>query len=170
MYRKPFQADHEYLGQTLIDFELAAGDAAHVCFQQHGLTNLSPDTWYPASTFIAAIRDMPKLDLVSVGRRQAELTDLPDYLSLLEVFDEMNQLYLRRNRGSDVGDIQCEVLGPTHIALIFRVPQPDDLWYGICCGYVRRFTARNAYCKVYYDPDLPRCDQGGDVTVIHVEW
>jgi hypothetical protein len=46
---------------------------------------------------------------------------------------------------------------------------PDDLEYGILYGFAKRFLAGTQF-TVWYDEDLPRMDQGGDQTVIHVKW
>ena len=49
---------------------------------------------------------------------------------------------------------------------------PDDMSYGLLYAYARRFLPPGTQFTVYYDPDIPARDYGGDreETIIHIEW
>ena len=176
----PFHPDHEYLGQVLIDFENAAGAGKRIqhYFQKHGLDDVSPSEWYPAQMFLDVLSDMTEhddaqmMDLVSIGLKQVETAVMPPEfarLPLLDILGSMDVAYRLNNRGTDIGEIQCEVVDDHYVKMIFRVPQPDDIWYGVTYGYMRRFAPRDTYFTVEYD-EAERRDFGSETTVIHINW
>jgi hypothetical protein len=176
---RSFSADSEILGQTMLDLASAIGSENFLpIFEKHGMGDIDPDRWYPIPELLLAIDEVSQragsmLDLVSLGMKGAEMAVVPPEfyeLSIPELFQAMNDAYRVNVRGTDPGEIKCEILSDHHIRLSVRVPFPDDEWYGVCYGYMRRFAPPETQFTVYYDDDIPRRDQGGDVTVIHVEW
>lgn len=175
-----FHPDHEYLGQVLIDFENALGsNDIHQTFEKHGLINIDPQGWYPAQKFMDVLNDMEEneiaqmWDFVSIGLKQIEHAIVPpefESLPLIQILQSLDATYHLNNRGTDIGEIKCEVVNENHVKLIFRVPQPEDAWYGVCYGYMRRFAPQDTIFRVYYDKNTPRRSEGGDKTVIHVVW
>ena len=175
-----FHPDHEYLGQVLIDFEAVVGDGyIHPIFEKHGLAKIDPEGWYPAQIFMDVLNDLenndasPMMNFVSIGMKQVEMAVMPPEfasLSLIEILSSMDAAYHLNNRGTDIGEIQCEVVEDNHVKMHFRVPQPDDVWYGVCYGYMRRLAPEGTTFSVYYDEDVPRRSDGGDFTVIHITW
>jgi len=69
----------------------------------------------------------------------------------------------------DVGYVNFEKLDDKHFALITRTPYPDDMLYGVFYGYARQLKPSGKGFKVYYDPQVPHRDEGGDQTIIHVQ-
>ncbi|MBI5958326.1 MAG: hypothetical protein HY866_06320 [Chloroflexi bacterium] len=177
---KLFHPDHEYLGQVLMDFQNAVeGESIHSIFKKHGLTNIQPQAWYPAQMFINILNDMKEsrtmqmLDFVSIGMKQVENAVMPPGLAqlpLIDILRSMDTAYQMNNRGTDIGEIRCEVIDAHHVRLIFRVPQPDDIWYGVCYGYMRRLAPEGTHFTVYYDEHQPRREDGGEITIIHISW
>lgn len=174
-----FHPDHEYLGQVLIDFENASGGVSiKPFFEKHGLVNIDPTAWYPAQKFMDVLNDIVSqpgrgmLDFISIGMKQAETAIIPpEYyeLPLIDILHGLDAAYRLNNRGTDIGEIRCEQISDKHFKMFFRVPQPDDVWYGVCYGYLRRLVPSHMNFTVYYDENVPRREQGGDVTVIHIE-
>jgi hypothetical protein len=116
---------------------------------------------------------MQMLDFVSVGLKVAENAILPPEvatMSLGEVLQTMDAAYRLNNRGTDVGEIRCEQVADKHYQLLVRVPYPDDMWYGITYGYMRRMAPNGTRFTVAYDEDAPGHHEGGEYTVIHVTW
>jgi hypothetical protein len=99
-------------------------------------------------------------------RSFSEFTELP----VPALFQTMNTAYRANARGTDPGEVKWDVINDHHVRLTVRVPFPDDEWYGVCYGYMRRFAPPGTQFTIYYDDAIPRCDLGGEVTVIHVEW
>ncbi len=176
-----FDPNTEILGQVILDFEQAVGsEHFHPIFEQHGLVNLDPDAWYPAQAWLDVLNAVSvsgsgqsMFDFVSIGIRQLELAAVPpgfEDLPLVDALCAIEDAYRLNYRGSDIGGIVAEVIAENHVRLIIRSFEPDDLWYGNIYGFMRRFAPGNVRFKVAYDPDLPRRDQGGEVTVLHVTW
>ncbi len=61
-------------------------------------------------------------------------------------------------------------MGDNQLTCRVTGPYPDDLVYGVVFGFARRLLPPDVYFTVYYDAALPRRDEGGIETVIHVEW
>lgn len=177
---KVFNPDHEVTGQVLLDFANAVGGEEIVTyFERHGLTNIDPKAWYSMQTYLDVLSDIANtrrggmFDFVSIGMKQAENVIVPpefESLPLLTILQGSNNVLKLNNRGTDFGDIKCEVVSDKHVKLILRVPQPDDLWYGIYYGYVRRFRPKGSEFTVAYDPSALRKDTGGDTTILHITW
>ena len=175
-----FHPDHECLGQILIDFENAiGGEQIYPVFQKHGLANIDPEAWYPGQAYMDVLNDLEKnssvqsTNFVSIGMKQVETAAMPpefESLPIVEILKMMNDAYRLNNRGTDIGEIRCEVVGERHVKMHIRVPQPDDIWYGICYGYMRRHIQPGMVFTVAYDADVPRREQGGDETIIHISW
>ncbi len=175
-----FHPDHEYLGQVLIDFENAVGgERIHPLLEKHGLGDIDAEVWYPAQRFMDVMNDLQDsgmadmLDFVSIGLKHVEQAIMPPEfaaLSLVEILSGMDAAYHLNNRGTDIGEIKCEIVSNRHVKMLVRVPQPDDVWYGICYGYVRRHAPEGTTFTVYYDEDAPRRHEGGDHTIIHITW
>lgn len=175
---KLFHSDHEYLGQVLLDLENAVGgDRVRKIFEKHGLTNIEAQAWYPAQKFLDSLIDMssgsvPMMDFVSIGLKQVEMAIMPPEfasLPLIQILGSMDAAYHLNNRGTDIGEIKCDVVDDKHVKMIFRVPQPDDIWYGVSYGYMRRLAGGVRF-TVTYDKETPRRDHGGEVTIIHIKW
>jgi hypothetical protein len=83
--------------------------------------------------------------------------------------ETLDDAYRMNYRGTDIGEVRAERVDDTHVRIIIRSFEPDNLWYGNMHGLMRRF-ARGSRWTVYFDPDVPRREQGGEVTIIHVRW
>jgi len=176
---KVFHPDHETLGRTLLDFENAVGgESIQPFFQKHGLVNIDPDAWYPEQKLLDVLSDISEqrnamFDLVSIGLKTIEQAVIPpeyEGLPLMTILEGANDAYQLNCRGTDIGEVRCEVVTPQHVKMICRFPDPDDYWYGIFYGYVKRFSPKGTSFTLSYDNDIPRRDKGGDVTIIHIAW
>jgi len=175
-----FSEDHEFPGQILIDLANAVGsDQIMPYFAKHGLTNIDPKAWYPQQKLLDVYNDMQAtkngtmFDFVSIGTKQAEQAIVPAQFAsmpLLDILQGVGQVFKLNNRGTDIGEMRCETMTDKHVKMILRVTTPDNLWYGIFYGFVRRFIPKDTRFTVYFDKDVPRRDNGGDVTIIHITW
>lgn len=146
--------------------------------EKHGFDQIDPDVWYPLQDVLSVIREISQhsnamMSLVSIGIAAAENSLYPpeiERLSVSEFFHVYGDYYPKRHRGGDPGWVDVEKPADDHLVISFQVPYPDDLFYGIIYGYVRRFSEPGELFSVVYDDEaLPR-DKGGDYTVVHVYW
>ncbi len=175
-----FSADHEFPGQVIIDLANAVGSEEIMpYFKKHGLTNIDPKAWYPQQKLLDIYNEMETsksgtmFDFVSIGMKEAEQAILPaqfQSLPLLSILQGVGEVFKLNNRGTDPGDLKCEVVTDKHVKMVLRATTPDNLWYGIFYGYVRRLAPKGTHFTVYFDENVPRRDNGGDVTIIHITW
>lgn len=175
---KLFHPDTEILGQAILDFErIAGGETIARVLRNHRLTNLDPRQWYPGQVWIDALNDLAEtggmFDFVSLGIRQMDLIEWPpefDEMGLYDILSRLEDVYHAYYRGTDTGNIACEEIGAQHLRMIICTFEPDDLWYGNLYQIARHFLPDGTPLTVYYDEDEPRREQGGEVTIIHIEW
>jgi hypothetical protein len=174
MRYEPFSEDSEVIGIAVLAF-IRCVNAENIkpYLEKYNLTQIDPHTWYPTKLFCAVLSDMADaggamFDFVSIGMKLAELVpDMPG-----ATFTEKILQYGiegATNRGSDTGYTKVEVVDHKHVKITQRQPSPDDLLYGVLYGYAKRYLAGKRF-TVKYDENVPRRDQGGDVTIIHVTW
>src|SRR5258708_1290449 len=175
-----FSPDHETPGQILLDVAHANGsDEIMPYFEKHGLTHIDPKAWYPQQTLLDVYNDMTDtktgtmFDFVSIGMKEAEQAIVPPSFATMPIIDILQgvgAVFKLNNRGTDTGEVRCEVVNDKHVKIILRVTTPDNIWYGIFYGFVRRFIPKGTHFTVAFAPDVVRRDQGGDVTIIHITW
>lgn len=149
---------------------------------RYNLNNIDTDAWYPLQDVLDLFNEIATTGgrsqhFVSIGLAVAEnnCATLPEQmrsLSLIEFLNAYEQIYLTRQRCCESGDkgyLRPEQVDEHHIIVRLRVPYPDDLFYGILYGLTRHFRPDGKGFTVRYDPDLPRREQGGDETVIHIQ-
>jgi|GEM_PF-816482 len=169
--------DTEMKGQMMIDFEQAAGSEEFLpILKRHNLDNLNPDEWYSAQRWLDVLQDIASagfMNLVSIGMQQVENAEWPDEfyeMSIADVLRETNGIYQGLYRGTDIGEIAVEVINDTHLKVILRIFEPDDLWYGNIYQIVKKFNSTDLAFSIAYDEDALRRDEGGEKTIIHVKF
>jgi len=178
---RTFSDDHEIPGKILFELRDAVGaDQILPFFEKHGMTNIDPNKWYPMQTMLNIYKDMSEaksgtmFDFVSIGMQEATQAIVPPEFAampLLQILQGVGEVFKLNNRGTDFGSISIETLSDTHIKVTLRAVTPDDVWYGIFYGFVRRFAPQGTSFTVRYDQTLqPRRDMGGDVTVLDISW
>ena len=147
--------------------------------EKHGLLDIAPDDWFPTRRYLDALNELAETsdllsDLVAIGIQIGMITPMPPDLenpTLEEVLMRWDDAYQYLHRDADVGGIVVEKVSDKHFKTIHTVVYPDDMSYGVLYGYGRRFLPAGTYFSVYYDPDHPPRDRGGqDKTIIHIKW
>lgn len=156
------------------------GSATRPVMEKHGVVNLEPFKWYPAQMLIDALNELSALsgslfNLTAIGMKIGEITPMPPEIepaTLEKVVMIWDRLYQDLHRNADVGGILCEKISDKHFKTIHTVIYPDDLSYGVLYGFGRRFLPQGTRFSVFYDPDHPARDYGGqeDATIIHIKW
>ena len=174
-----FSADHEIPGKILIDLKNAvASEEIGPYFKKHGMETIDPQAWYPMQKLLDIYNDMADntltmFNFVSIGMKEAEQAIVPPEFAkmpLLDLLVNVGRVFDLNNRGTNYGKCITEVVTPKHVKVTLRAATPDDIWYGIFYGYVRRFAPKGTHFTVRYDSDVPRRENGGDVTIIHIMW
>ncbi len=176
-----FSPDHEVPGRIFLELKNAVGsDEILPYFEKHGMKTIDPQAWYSEQALLDIYNDMAAtnesgtmFDFVSIGMKEAEQAIIPasySSLPLLQILQGVGDVLKLNNRGTDYGWIQAETVADHHVKMILHVPTPDDIWYGIFYGYVRRFLPKGARFTVYFDPDIPHKDTWGENTIIHITW
>ncbi|MBI1256211.1 MAG: hypothetical protein GC204_01950 [Chloroflexi bacterium] len=146
--------------------------------QKYGLTQIDPYKWYSAPVWLDALNDLQEQsnmtsNMVAIGMEIGRIVPMPPgkELSLAEVLAIWNDaLYQPLFRNGDAGFIKLQKLSDTHYVTIHENIWPDDFSYGIAYGLARRFLPRGTGFKVYYDEQIPRMDEGGKATHLHIAW
>jgi len=174
-----FDPKSEVMGQSMLGFILCIRREEIMPFlEMHGLNNIKPDGWYPLQKWLDVLSNLAEerpgqamFDFMAVGMRVSEMTpfspeiEARPFPDVLMALDEVYQAIHRGNAGGST----FERVGSKHIKVVNKVPYPDDFMYGANYGMVRRFIGGKPF-TVYYDPDIPRREQGGEQTVVHITW
>jgi hypothetical protein len=170
----------ELVGQTaLAFFQNSEVDEIEPYLEKYHLDHMEPTQWYSATNFLAMLNEMAQhtnftSSLVAVGIQVPMKMIVPPEMekaSLTDVLMGWDALYKMQHRGKgEMGYVKTEVVGPKHVKTTHHHIYPDDFTYGVAYGLAKRWSPKGVSFKVYYDPDVPRMDLGGDVTIIHVEW
>ncbi len=176
---KTFGPDAEVFGAAMMAFVKSIN---YTNFSQilahHGLETINPNSWYPQQVWLDVFSDIANrpgfsTDLVSIGMKIVETAVMPPEVQSLPFMDvalSFNQgSYLANNRGKDVGGIEAQVIDPHHVVMIDRTPYPDDFVYGAYYALARRFLPNTTF-TVKYDEQIPRREQGGTETRVHIQW
>ncbi|MEM6281293.1 MAG: hypothetical protein AAF787_03795 [Chloroflexota bacterium] len=145
--------------------------------REHGVDHLQPDAYYPVDRFIDVFADWYRtgdnlmMNLVSVGMAVIENAELPpdvedwplmQQLALPKILHEMS------HRPAQPGQIDMEIVSDAHIIFTENTVWPDDVIYGLIYGVAQHFLARGYHFYAEYDETVPRMEDGGDQTVIHL--
>lgn len=176
---EPFHPDHEFLGQVVLNLQSALGSGrVHEVFVKHGLGDVDPQAWYPVQLWFDAVNEIANdpaamMDFVGLGMKSVENAKITPEVRAMPVGEFLQgsaRTYPQFNRGTDIGEIRGELVDEQHVKMIVRAPHPDDFWYGAYYGLMRQLLPSGVLFTVYYDPDIPRRDEGGEITVIHITW
>jgi hypothetical protein len=173
-----YDPDAKVIGQNALSFiQNVNSDDILPILKKYGLSQIDPGTWYPLQQWLNVLSEISEqnnamFNMVAIGAAISETAILPpgaENLSLEQILFAINDVYQMQHQGN-VGHIATEKVSDTHIKLTVCVPYPDDLEYGTTYGFVRRFLPSSDSFNVFYDADTLRHDEGGDCTVIHVQW
>lgn len=176
-----FSDDSEVIGQNMLALiQNTRKEDIQPYLDKYGIATIDPDQWYPLQTWLNVLGDMydahpgqASSNFVSIGMEVAQTAVFPpefDELSLQDIMLGWNDAYKLNNRGSDVGEMITEIVSDHHIKMVCRIPYPDDFNYGVFYGTARRFLPPGTDFTVSYDEDEPPREQGGNVTIYHIEW
>lgn len=179
-YYQAFDPATELVGHSVLAFttNIMHEDIAEI-LEKHNLAQVDPSRWYSLQKVLDVLSDISRetnsmSNFVSIGMAAAKhgyeaMPDAAKGLPLDAFLKHYTIAYKDRLRNGDVGEVEFEKVNDKHYILRLRVPFPDDVFYGVIYGYVRLFRPQNQSFSVKYDDRIPRRDQGGDVTVLHVQ-
>lgn len=182
-----FSPNAQVLGQTVLAFVECTNKANIMPYLsrqgflgRHGFEPIRAEKWYPLQSWLYVLSDLSEesahsamFDFVSIGMKMLETSLFPaefHTLSIEEVFQQWNDFYLMNHQGDDVGEFITEVIDEKNIRITARIPYPDDLFYGLFYAITRQFLPRGTRFTLSYDEEIPRRDEGGDVTIYDIVW
>lgn len=146
--------------------------------RRHNLEEIDPQAWYPAQDLANLFEEISRAanaspTFVSLGMAAAEIgiAALPAPLKELPLdvlLSKYDDIWQSRHRNGEIGHIRFEKVNDNHMILRYNAIYPDDIFYGVFYAYVRHFRPRNMGFSVAYDDTLPRQDDGGSESVIHI--
>ncbi len=176
---KTLGPDAEVVGGVMNGFIAAINsDNIKPHLEKLGMTNLDPAAWYPKQMHIDLFNSIAEashsamFDFVSIGMTIAEFAwpselDGESFEYILSLWPDT---FNHSNRGADRGYIRPKKIADKHYAIVHHTPDPDDLNYGVVYGTGKRFLPKGTYFSVFYDKDVPRMEEGGNETIIHIQW
>jgi hypothetical protein len=174
-----FHPDHEISVHFLLNMKNAINSERYASlFEKAGLMDKQADEWIPFQTFLDILNELENqggamLDFVAIGMKAISQAVFPPEFTTLPFEAKMSNLGSQHphfNRGTNYGYIKDNLVAQGHMQYHIFTPFPDNWWYGIFYGGAKRFLPPNSRFKVYYDKDKLRREEGGDETIIHVEW
>jgi hypothetical protein len=170
----------EIIGATVLSLvqNMTAADFAPL-LSKYGFDKIDPDKWYPLQDFVDLLAELtqhPKLtlSLVAIGMSIAEVAPMPPELvnaPFSKLVEGWNEHYHASTRNGEVGDKTTIKVADRHYKIVHdQTIMPDDLEYGVLYGFAQRFLPPNTQFDVWFDEDVPRMDEGGDQTILHVSW
>jgi hypothetical protein len=176
---KAFGPDAEVLGGAIHGFIMAVNkENIWPHLEKLDMTDIDPNAWYPKQKYIdlwnsiAEDNESAMFDFVSIGMTIAQ-NAWPKEMDELEPEDVLagwGDTFDAVNRGEDRGYVRAEKVEDKHWMVRCYTPDPDDLNYGVAYGFSKRFLPQGTRFTVFYDEDVPRRDEGGEETIIHIQW
>ncbi len=168
----------QVLGAIVVGFiECSQRQEIWSILERRKLTNVDPDKWYLLQNWLDVLSEIAQdsgamFNFVSVGTHIGDTAPLlagNENISFEEMMLQFNENYQRSHRGG-VGEIFTEQIAENHVKCTYTTPYPDDLDYGVLYGLARRFLPKGTDFVVQFDDSLPRRDEGGEYSVMHVIW
>jgi hypothetical protein len=143
--------------------------------KEHGLDRIESDQWYRMQDILdvlAEIGDQTSgiMDLVSIGMAAGDGSILPVEVLALPpktFLEKYAAVFPSRHRGGDPGWIRVEHIDDATTRITSNTVYPDDLFYGLMYGLLRRVAKPNDQFVLHYGTQK---DKGAPETVIDVEW
>jgi hypothetical protein len=167
-------------GATVLSLveNMTAADFAPL-ISKYGFDAIDPDKWYPLQDYLDFVADAVEnrglaFNLVAIGMSIAEVAIMPPELanaSFPQMVMGWDDHYQANFRNGDVGRKTTIKVADQHYKIVHdQTVVPDDIEYGVLYGFAQRFLPPDTLFDVWFDEDVPRMDEGGDQTILHVSW
>ena len=170
----------EVIGASVKGFiENLQAEEIHPFLEKHGFpTDVQADQWYSYQKWLDVLNDIGQnpnamQNMVAIGISIAQIVPLPpevEQMSLGQVLEIYNDLGQAQFRNGDPGQTKTEKIADQHYKIITRTLTPDSMVYATLYGLAKRFLPTGSNFKVSFDETVQRLDDGGEKTVIHVQW
>lgn len=141
----------EIIGQNMLAYiENLQYSNIKPVLEQHGLSQIDPQTWYPLQKMLDVLKtlaDMPNAspNFVAIGMALARTASLPPEVEHMPIepffLNVLPQAYQMQHRGGDPGYVAVEKAAEKHLIIEVDVPYPDDLEYGAAVWVCQAFPA-----------------------------
>jgi hypothetical protein len=141
----------------------------------HGLDHIESEQWYSMQAILDVLAEIGEqtsgiMDLVSIGMAAGDGSILPAAVLALppqKLLETYAAVFPSRHRGGDPGWITVEHPDAATTRISSNTVYPDDLFYGLMYGLLRRVAKPNDEFVLHYGDQR---DRGAPATIIVVEW
>jgi hypothetical protein len=141
----------------------------------HGLDSIQSNQWYRMQSLLDVLAEIGEqssgiMDLVSIGMAAGDGSILPKEVLALppqKLLEQYAAVFPTRHRGGDPGWITVEHPDASTTRITSNTVYPDDLFYGLMYGLLRRVAKPNDEFVLHYGDQK---DRGAPATIIDVEW
>jgi hypothetical protein len=141
----------------------------------HGLDSIQSEQWYKMQEILHALSEIGEqtsgiMDLVSIGMAAGDGSILPQEVLALppqKLLEQYAAVFPKRHRGGDPGWITVEHIDAATTRITSDTIYPDDLFYGLMYGLLRRVAKPTDEFVLHYGDQKER---GAPATIIDVEW
>jgi len=164
----------EYSGAALNSFILGLGQSREVIdklLADLGVESIDPERWYDfdwaRSVYIRTAKEVGDATVKAIGRKMIETAEYPPGIDSVEaLLPALDAAYRLNARGSDIGEIKCELEDDCSATLVWSTPFPCALNIGIMEGSCSRYGTR---ALIEHGPD--GCmDEGAKSCTYYVSW
>jgi hypothetical protein len=147
--------------------------------RKYGLTDIQAEHWYRMQPFLNLLNDLAfnanqTPNFVAIGTTISETAYMPPEMNDLpfeEILYHWNDHYQSNHRNGEIGYKSAEKIDDKHYQITLHGGlYPDDFEYGVLYGFGRRFLPKGTYFIVQYDNNVQRLDEGGEETVLTIQW
>ncbi len=137
----------EYAGAALHSFLRGLKQAPQIIttiLRKHGITEIDPNAWYDLETarsiYASVGKQVGSFSLTAVGSEMINTAKFPPAINdVTSALQSIQAAYLMSARGTNLGEITCDVKHDRRAVLVFSTPFPCALDKGIIQGCVKRF-------------------------------
>ncbi len=178
-YYKVFDENVEVHGQPMQTFvECITKESVSPVLKELGVETIDVEHWYPQQLWLDIFNELRDRKLVigtfvDIGMRTIELTRYPEEVKSIPFKDFMlhgaDRTHQHNHRGGDAGEYTLRLEADNHIVVDARVPYPDDFVYGCYYQLTMQFRPEGVGFYLEYDKELPKREDGGEFTRIHIK-
>jgi len=123
--------------------------------ERHHMHDVQPEKWYPTQDWLDVLTEVVTsgegmFDLLSIGKRIADLSPLPPTIRTIEEALPFLELsYGAVHRNGYAGQIAVQRVSECEYNIDHHTPWPDDLMYGAAYGIAQRYLTDRSKLHVY---------------------
>jgi hypothetical protein len=134
--------------------------------EEYHFQNIDPNSWYSLDKLLEILiriggNRSGMMDLVSIGMEAGARSNLPNAVLALsphKFLEVYASVYPQRHRGGDPGWMRIEQGENNSSRIISNTPYPDDLFYGLMYGLLKRVVKPGEHVVMRYRTRQDHCE------------